>query len=340
MTFNDNVQLDTSQATSGGSSGGGGYGGGGNFPGGIQVGGGIGGLILLVLMFVFGGNVLGGGGTQDSGSGQSQGQGSSLDPNQVSAGGAQSSGGFAQCKTGADANKNDDCLVIATVNSVQAYWGAALPQYGRQYTPAKTVLYSGETQSACGTASNQVGPFYCPLDKLVYIDSSFFAELQQRFGANGGQLAKEYVVAHEYGHHVQDILGILGRAQQDPQGPESGSVRLELMADCLAGMWVKNATTTKDANGTTYLKRSPSRTSTPPCRPPRRSATTGSRRPRRAGSTPSRGRTGRAPSARSGSPRATRAATSTSATPSRPRALVDRRASRHGGADGPFRRKS
>lgn len=256
MTFNDNVQLDTSQATSGGSSGGGGggYGGGGNFPGGIQVGGGIGGLILLILAFVFGGGVLDGGNTQSSGSGQSQGQASSLDPNQVSAGGQQGNAAFAQCKTGADANKNDDCLVIATVNSVQAYWAGALPQYGRQYTPAKTVLYSGETQSACGTASNQVGPFYCPLDKLVYIDSSFFAELQQRFGANGGQLAKEYVVAHEYGHHVQDILGILGRAQQDPQGPQSGSVRLELMADCLAGMWVKNATQTTDANGTAYLK--------------------------------------------------------------------------------------
>jgi predicted metalloprotease len=253
VTFNDNVQLDTSQATSGGSSGGG-YGGGGNFPGGIQVGGGIGGLILLVLVFIFGGNVLGGGGTQDPGTGTSTGQGSSLDPSQVGAAGSQAGGGFSQCKTGADANKNDECLVIATVNSVQAYWGQALPQYGRQYTKANTVLYSGQTQSACGTASNQVGPFYCPLDKLVYIDASFFQELQQRFGANGGNLAKEYVVAHEYGHHIQDILGLLGRAQQDPQGPESGSVRLELMADCLAGMWVKNATQTTDANGTTFLK--------------------------------------------------------------------------------------
>jgi uncharacterized protein len=252
VTFNENVQLDTSQATSGGSSGG--YGGGGNFPGGIQVGGGIGGLILLILMFVFGGNVLGGGGTQDPGTDTTTGQSSSLDPSQVAAGGSQSGGGFSQCKTGADANRNDECLVIATVNSVQAYWASALPQYGRQYTKANTVLYSGQTQSACGTASNQVGPFYCPLDKLVYIDASFFQELQQRFGANGGQLAKEYVVAHEYGHHVQDILGVLGRAQQDPQGAESGSVRLELMADCLAGMWVKNATQTKDANGTTFLQ--------------------------------------------------------------------------------------
>ena len=253
MTFNENVQLDTSQATSGGSSGGG-YGGGGNFPGGIQVGGGIGGLIVLILMFVFGGNILGGGGTQDPGTDTTTGQSSSLDPSQVGAGGSQAGGGFSQCKTGADANRNDDCLVIATVNTVQAYWGSALPQYVRQYTKANTVLYSGQTQSACGTASNQVGPFYCPLDGMVYIDASFFQELQQRFGANGGQLAKEYVVAHEYGHHVQDILGVLGRAQQDPQGPESGSVRLELMADCLAGMWVKNATQTKDANGTTFLQ--------------------------------------------------------------------------------------
>jgi uncharacterized protein len=253
VTFNENVQLDTSQATSGGSSGGG-YGGGGNFPGGIQVGGGIGGLILLILIFIFGGNVLGGGGTQDPGTDTSTGQSSSLDPSQVAPGGSQPGGEFAQCKTGADANKNDECLVIATVNSAQAYWASALPQYGRQYTKANTVLYSGQTQSACGTASNQVGPFYCPLDKLVYIDASFFEELQQRFGANGGALAKEYVVAHEYGHHVQDILGLLGRAQQDPQGPESGAVRLELMADCMAGMWVKNATQTKDANGTTFLK--------------------------------------------------------------------------------------
>jgi len=250
MTFNENAQLDTSQVSGGGSGGGGG------FPGGMQVGGGIGGLILLVLVFVFGGNVIGSSDTADPGV-QQPGQGSPLNPSQVGAGGSQPSSGFAQCRTGADANKNDECLVIATVNSVQAYWAQTLPQYGKQYTMANTVLYSGQTPSRCGTASNQVGPFYCPLDRLVYIDASFFQELATRFGAGGGQLAKEYVIAHEYGHHIQDILGLLGRAQSDPQGPESGSVRLELMADCLAGTWVKHATETKDAKdakGTPYLK--------------------------------------------------------------------------------------
>ncbi len=248
MTFNENVELDTSQV-----SGGSGAGGGGSFPGGLQVGGGIGGLILLVLTFIFGGNAIGGADTSDPGV-QQPGRSSPLNSSQVGAGGSQPASDFAECKTGADANRNDQCLVIATVNSVQAYWAQTLPQYGKRYTMANTVLYSGQTQSACGTASNQVGPFYCPLDKLVYIDASFFQELATRFGAGGGQLAKEYVIAHEYGHHVQDILGLLGQAQRDPQGPESGSVRLELMADCLAGTWVKHATETKDANGTPYLK--------------------------------------------------------------------------------------
>ncbi len=255
MAFNENVRLDTSQVTGGSSGGGfgGGSGGGGGFPGGIQVGGGIGGIIVLVLVLIFGGDVLGGSGTTDPGVTQ-PGASSPLQPSQVAPGGAKSGAGFSQCRTGADANRNDDCLVIATVNSVQAYWAQALPTYGRQYKSANTVLYSGQTQSACGTASNQVGPFYCPLDQLVYIDSSFFAELQQRFGSDGGQLAKEYVVAHEYGHHIQDILGILGRAQQDPQGAQSGSVRLELMADCLAGTWVRHAVETKDASGTPFLE--------------------------------------------------------------------------------------
>ncbi|HET7398067.1 MAG TPA: neutral zinc metallopeptidase [Intrasporangium sp.] len=253
MSFNEDAQLDTSQVESGG---GGGYGGGGGgFPGGIQVGGGIGGLVLLVLALVFGGqNLLGGGGVGDTSGGNQGLPGQQLQAEQVGAAGEVRSSSFSQCKSGADANRNDVCLIIATVNSVQDYWGKTLPKYSMNYEMARTVIYQGRTQSACGTASNQVGPFYCPLDAKVYVDASFFAELTSKFGADGGQLAKEYVIAHEYGHHVQDLLGILNKAQQDPQGPNSGSVRMELMADCLAGTWVKHATETTDAQGRTMLK--------------------------------------------------------------------------------------
>ena len=237
MSFNDNVQLDTSQVGSGG----------GGRPGGMVVGGGVGGIILLIIALVFGINpsdLPGGTGTDpgSSGSGQVE-PGGTTDPN-----------AFAECKTGADANRNDTCRVIATVNSVQAFWAAELPRFRREYTPAKTILYSGSTQSACGTASNQVGPFYCPLDKQVYVDASFFQILTDQFGSSGGPLAQEYVVAHEYGHHIQDILGLLDKAQQNPQGANSGSVRVELQADCLGGVWANNATQTKDAQGTTFLK--------------------------------------------------------------------------------------
>jgi hypothetical protein len=247
MSFNPNARLDTSQVESGGS------GGGGRFPGGMQVGGGLGGLILLIIMLIFGGqNILGGGDSADSGTQGLPGQ--SLQADQVAGAGQVKDSAFAACKTGADANNNDVCLVIATVNSVQDYWSKTLPKYSMNYEMAKTVIYSGTTQSGCGTANSQVGPFYCPLDSKVYVDVSFFEELKNKFGANGGQLAKEYVIAHEYGHHIQNLLGVLDRAQKDPQGPQSGAVRTELMADCLAGTWVKHATETKDAQGNTLLQ--------------------------------------------------------------------------------------
>ena len=251
MSFNENAQLDTSQVESGGG-GGFGRGGGGNFPGGIQIGGGIGGLILLVLMLIFGGgSILGG----DSDGGSAGGLPSQeLEPQQVGAAGQVQQSEFSQCKTGADANRDDVCLIIATVNSANDYWSKTLPKYQMNYEMAKTVIYEGQVQSGCGTASAQVGPFYCPLDSRVYVDASFFQELESKFGASGGPLAKEYVIAHEYGHHIQNLLGLLNRAQQDPQGPNSGAVRVELMADCLAGTWVKHATETTDADGTPLLQ--------------------------------------------------------------------------------------
>jgi predicted metalloprotease len=236
MSFNDDAQLDTSQVGSGGSHG---------APGGMVVGGGIGGIILLVIALIFGINP--GQLPTDPGAG-------SIDQGEVQPGGTEDGNAFSQCKTGADANRNDVCRVIATVNSVNDFWATELPRYNRDYTPAKTILYKGTTQSACGTASNQVGPFYCPLDKRVYIDASFFQILSSQFGASSGALAQEYVVAHEYGHHVQDIAALLDRAQQDPQGEQGGSVRIELMADCLAGVWANHATETKDKKGTALLK--------------------------------------------------------------------------------------
>lgn len=234
MSFNDDVSLDTSQVESGGSGG---------APGGIAVGGGIGGIILLIIGLIFGIDT----------SGMSPDTTSS---SQEQVDGASTSGdAFERCKTGADADADVECRVIGTVNSVQAFWTAELPRYQKKWQPTKTVLYKGSTQSACGTASNQVGPFYCPVDQKVYIDADFFAILQQQFGSDGGALAQEYVVAHEYGHALQDQLGLLGRAQQDPQGPDSGGVKIELMADCLAGVWAQAASTTNGPDGKPYLEK-------------------------------------------------------------------------------------
>ncbi len=236
MSFNENARLDTSQIESGG--------GGGRRGGGVVVGGGVGivGVIIAIIVTLLGGDP-----SQIPG-------GTTFDPGQVQGGGAVDTGEFDRCKDGGDANTDTECRVVGTVNSVQAYWQDELPRYGLTYTRSNTVLYSGATQSACGTASNQVGPFYCPLDKKVFIDASFFAILTDQFGSDDGALAQEYVVAHEYGHHIQDILGILGKAQQDAQGAQSGSVRLELMADCLGGMWAKNASQVKDQDGNAFLQ--------------------------------------------------------------------------------------
>lgn len=242
MTFNPNADIRSGNVTRGGGLGTGGRGMGGRGMGGpgMAIGGGGGCIILVIALIVMlmGGDpsmILGGG--QPAGQGQQQGQ--SVDD---------------QCQTGADANANDDCLVAATIASADAVWAEQSAALSIPFQQPATQLFSGQVSTGCGMASSAVGPFYCPADSTIYIDTSFYQDLTSRFGADGGQLAKEYVVAHEYGHHIQNLQGTMERVDHSQTGPQSGGVRLELQADCYAGVWAHHASASRDQNGQEFLQ--------------------------------------------------------------------------------------
>jgi uncharacterized protein len=197
--------------------------------GGVAIGGGGLGLVGVVVYLLFA--LLGGGGAGTFGA---------LDG--VVAGNGSTASTQLDCSSGADANERQDCRILGDVNSVQAYWSGWFRAHGKSYEKANTVFFTGSTPTGCGTATTDVGPFYCPSDRHVYIDLGFYQELHDRFGAQGGPFAEAYVIAHEYGHHAQDLLGTL--RPEETQGANGTSVRTELQADCYAGVWARHAVAT------------------------------------------------------------------------------------------------
>ena len=221
MAFDPNSRLDPGEVRDVRGSGFGGFGG-----RGLAFGGGGLGILLTVVYLLLGGNpasLVGPGNGADTQPGNSTLQ--------------------QQCASGRDANKREDCRIVGYVDSIQQYWTDEFKRSGRQYEPAQTVLFTDQIDTGCGTATSDVGPFYCPQDRYVYLDLGFFNDLQTKFGAHGGSLAEGYVVAHEYGHHIQDLLGQLSSGSGQ-QGATGQSVRTELQADCYAGVWANHASST------------------------------------------------------------------------------------------------
>lgn len=168
-------------------------------------------------------------------------------------GGSEPAGGSAieNCDSGADANANVDCRMAGAQVALDAFWEDNV----EGYQAPQLIVVDGATSTQCGTASNAVGPFYCPPEETVYIDPTFFQLMQQQFGASAGNLAQLYIVGHEWGHHIQNLLGAMERYPNNGTGPGSNGVRMELQADCYAGGWLGLATEQTDADGDPYLEK-------------------------------------------------------------------------------------
>lgn len=223
MTFRGDVSRSSGRARTGGRRG-----------GLIVGGGGVGTLALVGLFLLLGGspgdvgNLLGGGDQQQ------------VDP-------GTGTGGLEHCQTAEDANTYADCRVAATALSLDQVWGEQLPaQAGLEYTEPGLMIFEQSTSSGCGAASAATGPFYCPTDQTAYFDVSFFEQLEQLGGENA-PLAQEYIVAHEFGHHLQHLEGTLGMSDYNNPGADSNAVKIEVQADCYGGVWAHYADDGADA---------------------------------------------------------------------------------------------
>ncbi|MBO9041104.1 KPN_02809 family neutral zinc metallopeptidase [Curtobacterium flaccumfaciens] len=159
-----------------------------------------------------------------------------------------------ECRTGRDANLRVECRMEGAAESLDAYWISEARSLGISYTSPEFFLFQDSTDTSCGQASAATGPFYCPPDRAIFLDTAFYDDLQSQYGSSGGPLAQMYVVAHEWGHHVQQLQGSFANTDRSGTGASSGSVRVELQADCYAGAWVGDAATTEDANGETFFE--------------------------------------------------------------------------------------
>ncbi|MBK4348495.1 KPN_02809 family neutral zinc metallopeptidase [Lacisediminihabitans changchengi] len=229
MTFNDDADISKGNARSGG----------GRRRTGLVVGGGGGVLVTIAIIVIA--NLLGVDLGTDAGS----------DAGSQPAAGGQD---LSQCTTGAQANADVGCRMKGAAASLDVYWAQEAPVLGVDYTSPDFVLFGGSTDTPCGTASGATGPFYCPSDKVIYLDTAFFTDLRDTYGATAGSLSQLYVVAHEWGHGIQDLAGRFANQSGDQEGAGSDSVRTELQADCFAGAWVGAATETTDDNGVPFLE--------------------------------------------------------------------------------------